>query len=775
MTAPWRKAIRDFRNERARTVMVVLAIAAGIAAFSTVMSSYAILVRELDRGYLETNPASATLWTDKVDQQLLADVRARTPVSDAEARRTVRARVKAGPMAWKTLMLFVVADYGDIRVSVLKPQSGAWPPKRGELLIERDAFQVAKTKVGERVLVRTSDGTQRELRVAGSVHDVGQAQARMENAVYGYVTLETLADLGEEPYLDELKILAATNRYDEAHVRRVADEVRSYVESRGHAVRRMDVPRPGKHPHADLMGMLLLSMSSFGMFILLLSGIVVVNLLTALMASQVRQIGVMKAVGGTRAQIARIYFVQALLLGIAAVAVAIPLGMWGTRLLCRQQARFLNFDIASFSVPLWVYLLDALVGIVVPLLAAAWPVWKGSGVSVREALADYGVSANRFGIGAFDRLLTNVGGLARPTLLAIRNSFRRRTRMVLTVITLAAGGLFFMAALNVRASLIRTLDGLFGQRNYDLSVSFASMVELDALARAARATPGIARSEGWIASEGSIGGGHVVVLAVPSDTKMLSPRISAGRWFQKGDVEVLVVNSALASRDSRIRLGNVVDLGQVSGKVIGISREPFAPPVAYVLRKPGRVNNLKLDLLQTDPDSINRVKAALEKNLEREGLRAVASQSNADSRIGFDEHMLMLYVFLMVVAAVIVLVGGLGLMTTMSLNVLERRREMGVLRAIGATPSAVWLIVAAEGAVIGLMSWALAAAAAWPVSRFTGSVLIGRMSRGGLDFVFEPAGLLIWLAAAIGLSVIASFLPAWHASRGAVAEALMYE
>jgi len=762
MTALWSKAIRDLRGERARTAMVVLAIAAGIAAFSTVMSSYAILVRELDRGYLETNPASATLWTGAIDQRLLDEVRASTPVSDAEARRTVRARIRTGPIAWKTLMLFVVADYGDIRVSVLKPQRGAWPPKRGEILIERDAFQVAKTKIGERVTVRTTGGTERELRVAGSVHDVGQAQARMENSIYGYVTLDTLADLGEEPYLDELKILAARNRYDEAHVRRVAEQVRGFLESRGHAVRRMDVPRPGKHPHADLMGMLLLSMSMFGMFILLLSGIVVVNLLTALMAAQVRQIGVMQAVGGTRGQIARIYFAQALLLGIAAVAVAIPLGMLGARLLCMQQARFLNFDIASFAVPLWVYLLDAAVGIVVPLLAAAWPVWKGSGVSVREALADYGVSANRFGTGAFDRLLANVGGLARPTLLAIRNSFRRRTRMALTVITLAAGGLFFMTALNIRASLIRTLDGLFAQRNYDVSVSFASMVDPDALERAARATPGVVRSEGWVMKEGSIG--------VPARTQMLSPRMAAGRWFREGDAGVVVINSALAAKE-RTRVGNVLD----SRNVIGVTREPFAPAIAYVLREPGGVNSLRLALRQNDADSVNRVKAALEKNLEREGLRPVNSQSIADSRIGFDEHLLMLYVFLLVVAAVIVLVGGLGLMTTMSLNVLERRREMGVLRAIGATPAAVWLIVIAEGAVIGTMSWALAAAAAWPVSKFTGDALLARMSRGGLDFVFEPAGLLIWLAAALVLSVIASFLPAWHASRGAVAEALMYE
>ena len=100
------------------------------------------------------------------------------------------------------------------------------------------------------------------------------------------------------------------------------------IESRGHQVRRVDIPEPGKHPHSSVMGLLLLAMSSFGLFALLLSGILVVNLLTALMASQIRQIGVMKTLGGTRRQIAGIYFGQALLLGVAALLVAMPAGLW---------------------------------------------------------------------------------------------------------------------------------------------------------------------------------------------------------------------------------------------------------------------------------------------------------------------------------------------------------------------------------------------------------------------------------------------------------------
>ena len=440
--------------------------------------------------------------------QLRRDVLAGGDVSDAEARRVVTGRIKAGPMEWRNLTLFVVDDYANIRVSTLKHERGAWPPSTGEILIERDAFQVIHARIGDAVRVKTANGIEKILRITGSVHDVGQAQARMENVVYGYITLATLAQLGEEPWLDQLKILVATNRFDEQHIRDVVTHVVKRIESGGQVVRRVEVPPPGKHPHAQIMGLLLLTMSSFGLLVLLLSGILVVNLLMALMAAQVRQIGVMKAIGGSRAQIARLYLSQALLLGCAAIVIAVPAGIWGSRVFCLYMAKFLNFDITSFAVPVWVYAAVIAVGIVVPLLAAAYPVWKGTAVPVREALADVGASRDQFGTTAFDRLLAGTGGLTRPMLFAIRNSFRRRTRLVLTVATLAAGGTFFMSALNVRASLANTIDGMFARRKADIVVFLNDFYPTDRVERAVRNTPGIARAEEWITAEGSLADGR---------------------------------------------------------------------------------------------------------------------------------------------------------------------------------------------------------------------------------------------------------------------------
>ena len=754
MTGPWQKTIRDFRQESTRTILVVLAIAIGISGFAAVLSAYAVLTRELDKGYLATNPASATLRMDAIDDALISALLAGREVSDAEARRVLSARIKTAPAEWRTLAIFVVKDYGNIRLSRLVPERGAWPPAPGEILIERDAFQVAHAKIGDTVTIRIGQGREQTLRVSGGVHDVGQAQARMENVVYGYITLDTLARLGEEPYLDQLNILVAENRFDERHIRSVAQDVKTLVESRGHSVRRVDIPRPGKHPHTDIMGVLLL--------------------------------------------------------GIAALALALPLGILGGRVLCRAFAVLLNFDITSFAVPLWVYLWVVTVGLVVPLLAAAFPVWKGSAISVREALADFGVSRNTFGSGVFDRMMARIGGRSRPLLLSIRNSFRRRTRLALTLLTLAAGGTFFMSAINIRAAMIRTLDRLFDSRKYDLTVAFGSAYPSEQIERGIRNTPGVVRSESWFTSEGSLpapeeaasqdaaphpgaalhgggalGGERFSVSAVPSDTRMIRLDIVEGRDLLPGEVDAMVINTALAAKSPKMKVGSNVSFRMgpalTSWRVVGITREALSPPAAYIPqafideRHPGMRTIALLALARTDAASVNGVKAALERSLEQEGIRVAGGAGKADSRFGFDQHMLMIYVFLVIMSGIIAVVGGLGLATSMSLNVMERRRETGVMRAIGARPSIVRLIIVTEGVVVGVLSWALAALAAWPVSRIAGDALVRLVFHSQLDFLFQLQGLFIWLAVAVVVSAVASFLPAWSASQITVWEALAYE
>ena len=130
---------------------------------------------------------------------------------------------------------------------------------------------------------------------------------------------------------------------------------------------------------------------------------------------------------------------------------------------------------------------------------------------------------------------------------------------------------------------------------------------------------------------------------------------------------------------------------------------------------------------------------------------------------------------LLAMGFLIAAVGALGLMGTMSTNVLERTREIGVMRAIGASDGAVQRIVVVEGILIGLLSWLVGGALAYPV----GALLSGAVGRvlfqASLPYTFSASGVFTWLAIVIVLAGVASFLPAWNASRLTVREVLAYE
>jgi putative ABC transport system permease protein len=269
---------------------------------------------------------------------------------------------------------------------------------------------------------------------------------------------------------------------------------------------------------------------------------------------------------------------------------------------------------------------------------------------------------------------------------------------------------------------------------------------------------------------------------------MLAPELAAGRGLAAGDVDAILPNAALAAKWPAMgwRVGNTVsfDMGpaRTTWKVVGIVTEPFSPPTAYVPLAffeahghTGVTNTARFALVKTDAASANRVRADLDRNLEREGIRALGSATSAESRFAFDQHMLMISVFLVVVSVLIGGVGALALATTVSLNVLERRRELGVLRAVGATPGAVWSIVVAEACAVALIAWAAAGILAWPVGAAVGSAIVRLVFPGGLVPSYELAGLAVWLGVSLALAVVASAIPAWRASRGPVREALEYE
>jgi putative ABC transport system permease protein len=297
-------------------------------------------------------------------------------------------------------------------------------------------------------------------------------------------------------------------------------------------------------------------------FTLWLSAVLVTNMITAFLSQQIRQIAVMKAIGARWYQVMGMYFGTLVLFGTTALVLAFPLGFLAGRLNADFIAYMLNFNIQSYRVPHPVFLLQILIGLGIPLLAAAYPIYKGTQLTVREALTDQGVKQNALGENAFDRFLAGLSGLARPLLLSIRNTFRQRGRLLLTFATLTVGGAIFMVALNVRASLLNTIDVRYAGLHYDLSLSFDQPYPIDELEATATSIPGVVQAEAWgrstaalVKADGTVDEAFILI-APPPEITLITPAVIDGQWLSPENG--IVLNHNLLAEYPDLQVGDEI-------------------------------------------------------------------------------------------------------------------------------------------------------------------------------------------------------------------------
>jgi len=796
----WHKVRSDLSGNKTRTALVVLSISVGVFAVGVIANSQAILTGDLAARFASINPSSAVLSTAQpFDDELVQAVRGMKDVRQAEGRYvlTVRARKVGDESVRRTaLTLTAIRNYDDIRINKIRSEGGAWPPPKNELLIDRASLDFMKANLGDEVQIETPQGVERILRVAGIVRDLNAVPPIYSAPAVGYISMDTLEWLGEPCQFNRLYITVAENGSDKEHIQRVAMQVKDRkLEAAGYTVSSIEIPvTPGEPPLSFVTNAMLMILGVLSIFVLLLSGFLVVNTISALLERQVRQIGVMKALGARTKQVTGMYLVFVLLLGLLALAIPLPFAMLAARTFSSYMADLLNFDLTTFSFPPQVIVLQIAIGLLVPFLAAFFPVTAGTRVTVREAISTYGLDRGQIGPSWIDRLAGRLRGLSRPLLLSLRNTLRRKGRLLLTLVPLTLGGALFIAVLSVRASLLLSLDELAQFWKYDLAVDLTRGYPSERLEREALNVPGVLRAESWdtdsavrLRADGSESG-FISVIAPPAATDLIEPIIVQGRWLLPDDKNAVVLTTTTLKQESDLEVGDELVL-RIQGRearwrVVGVAKGGMTTiPIAYVnypylARVNGAssmANSLRIVTAQHDPVFQVQVEKALEEHFRDDRLHVAATEAMAELIERITGGMSVLIIFLLVLAILLALVGAIGLMGTMSLNVLERTREIGVMRAIGASDRAVLQIVIVEAVLVGILSWLGGIVLALPISRLLSDQVGIQFFQTPLAFSFSLDGILFWLVLVVALSASASVMPARQAARLSVREALAYE
>jgi putative ABC transport system permease protein len=790
--------LRDSRAARGRLAMIVVALAASIAAVTTMLAAYNVLMREVPRNYLSTNPASAQLEMDgAVSDELLSQVRNRPNIAAAEAAATVLARIEVGPNEWLPILLFVVPSFESLQINTLHPESGAWPPPSGAMLVERSALPLTRASRNRSVNIELPHAGRRSILIAGTVHDPGLAPAWQEQTVYGYVTPRTLASLGEPTKLNLLKIVVDQGAGDANAIRSTVRDLASWLAAHGHQILEARIPPPKLHPHQAQMSAVLVMLLIFSLLALLLGAVLTATVVGGLLAQHVRQIAIMKAIGARSQQLARLYMGLVCALGIAAVAIGLPLGLVAGRGFIALVAELLNLRIDSFALPWWVFGVTLLLGIAAPAVAALLPVMVAARRTVRDAIDDHGVSSGGQGSSWTTRALARIRVTDAASNLAVRNLFRRRARLVLTLSLLAGAGAMFVTSLNLKAAWEHNITQAASDRHFDLELELQKAASLERVLAVTSAVPGVAHVEPWDVAGASIANrdglevvrrypdgahGGIALRGAPPNTKLVAHTMSEGRWLQVQDDDAVVINTlarTIAFRGAKVGdwVSLSVDHRPLKLRLVGVVRELLTPGAAYVTpdtfaratRGVGLTNAVRIVL--ADREQADAVIGAIVQAFEREhiGVKSVLTDKRFAAAQG--GHVYVLVFALGFIAAMMAVVGMLGLASSLGISVIERTREFGVMRAIGARSGAIIRTVVGEGLLIGLLSWIVALALSLPLSAQVGGVLAS-ISAQELSLELSVSGAGWWLAIVLFGSTAVSCYPARQASKLTVRKTL---
>ena len=810
MKPRWRKVMHDLFDNKARTLLVVFSIAVGVFSIGVIAGAYQIISHDMSASYSANIPANIELRMANFDEDVLTSIHNQQDVHDAEGRRVFNMRVRVpGTEKWTTLDMVAFESFEKNAINLLVPVKGQSIPRKRELLLELDALNHLAVDVGSLLEFQLPDGSTKILPISGIVQDTAAGAGDFLAAPFGYISMDTLQYLGQPRLFNRAFITVSGNGDDLPYVREVGAQLKDKLEKAGTAVVRSRFSETHKHPLADTVNAILGILMALGVLIVFLSSSLIANTLSALLNQHLRHIGVIKLVGGQRRQVFRMYLALIMAFGLIALAIAIPFGGIGAYGLADFIAGEMNFNLLGYRIVPMALSIQIAVGLLVPLIAGLLPVLNGSRITVMRALSGgLGEEEQRQAVGGevrpsrFDqmqvrvmRILTLRGiHIPRPFVISLRNTFRRKGRLALTLFTLTMGGAIFISVFNVRVTLHDYIGQIGKYFRADVTLDFDKAYRLDEVNEFAMQMPGVQHVEGWqFVSAELLGTGDEVVdnlniLAPPAKTELVKPLLVSGRFIEASDVRKLAISEAVLNYFPDLKVGDTLRL-KLEGReedweVIGIfkfvGREgilAYAPLeyIEQVTNLTGRSVSFRVVTQKHDRAYQDATAEELDRFFREKGFKVRQAQSGSASLDTAVESLDTLVIFLLIMAVLTAIVGSMGLTGTMGMNVLERTREIGIMRAIGADDRAVMRTVIAEGVVIGMISFVLAIVASIPITYGLSWIVSVAVFQTPIATKFTYVGYAIWLGLVLVLSTVASILPARNAARLTIREVLAYE
>jgi len=758
MRPRWRKVLSDLIDNKARTVLVVFSIAVGVFAIGVITGAYVIISEDMGVSYAANNPSNMEIRMTDFDQDLLNTIRNFEGIKEAEARRVFNLRLRPpGETKWTAVDVMALGSFEENEINLLQPVSGATMPGKDQILLEHEVLDELKINPGELLEIQLRDETIKEIMVAGIVKDSSTGAIDFLSPPLAYITTDTLKFFDEPDNFNRLFTTVEVGQDDDEQIRSVLADLTEKIEKNDYTVGRTFRSKTHEHPLEPTINAVLGILMVLGVLIVFLSSSLIANTLSALLNQHLRHIGVMKLIGGRDQIIFRMYLVLLLVFGFLALLIAIPAGGQGAYSLAQYIADEMGFSLLGYRIVPLSFIVQMAVGILVPLIAGFVPVIRGSKVTVQKALDGDQVRssgeddpAGNEGGSRFEQLqiksaqtLADHGiRIPRQNLISLRNTFRQRGRLLLTLFTLTMGGAIFISVFNVRVTLHDYVENIGNYFLADVTLDFERPYRLEEIKQYAYQDPRVTHVEGWAYASAEIlypDGStveNISILAPPAKSNLVSPMLVEGRWIKPDDVKKFDISEGIYDYYPDLKVGDTIPL-KINGKeerwevvgifkFIGLEGVLSYAPYEYISREQNLANrsfSYRIVTEQHDRAYQQVMAKDLDAYFRDQGFHVQEATPGLSTLDSASESLDILITFLLIMALLTATVGSMGLAGTMSMNVLERTREIGIMRAIGAANFEIIRMVIVEGLLIGLLSFGLGMILAVPFTYLLSAIV----------------------------------------------------
>jgi putative ABC transport system permease protein len=825
-----RKILHDIGSRKTRTFLVSFSIFIGVFGVVALFSTGELLINQLEKDIQKDRLAMLRIVLTASREAEIDNTAALTALRAQPGVTTVEGRA-VYPILWKLpdedrFRDGIVAAYSEpleqLVLETPRLTEGEFPVEgQGQVAIERRMAERWDLGLGDQINARvlsaagTGEIVQETLTISGILFQAYGEQTNTGFADYEGLVFATYPDAQRVAGFNGYNLVYAryidyeTAKVESAHFQEAISDNTPYTPAF------TVVENPDKSPLIENTRQTNGVLVMLAFVALIVSGFLVVNVINAIVGEQKRQIGVMKSLGASRFDNFYIYAGMALMYGLFGVIPGVILGIPGGYFMAQALAEQNNTIIENFAVSPVGIILGIVVGLAVPFMAAVVPVFNGTRVSILSAMTDYGISAD-YGKDPIARAIK-----ALPLPLTLRQAFnnvnQKKFRLALTGATLTVAVGAFMGIFAVFSSLSSVVDDVFavfgsevsiipieGQRfevfrDVVMSDEFKQRLDEKGLPSVVAIEAGAQLAieiEGYEPPPAQTGPPGVSAFGINThNPDLMDFDLRSGTdWRANPDLEGVVISSSLADGTGKdagdalvIQAGGSKDTFTIIGVInfpfdwVWMPYDDLARLGGLFLEAPaagdtngGEIypNSISL-LLDVEDPTVEEVDTVIEEL--KEAMLAKGITANYTNWIEFRDlisnFILVFNIILYFAAALIAVVGAIGLLTSLSMSVFERQKEIGVMRSVGATSQAVALQFLVEGLTIGIAAWAFGIPLGYLISRGLNAALPFQNLGGG----FPLQTIILGLVGMLVVVTIASLWPSLAAARRTISDILRYQ